>query len=237
MENNVTVGSLLSTTLAIFVKRLPQLAGVAVIAYLPQMAFSISVANRPDQPLAVFGLFPLMMIGSFIAQGAITVATYHDLRGQGFQLGAGLSRAFSKFLFLIGLAIATTVMVFLGYLLLIIPGIMLALALFVAVPALMVEDLNIGNAISRSFELTAGYRLRILGLSILAGLVVVVPFTIVSVVLGLVMDQTSMLYNILNTLISGIAGTVTSVAAVVTYYRLREDVDGVGLEELDEVFA
>ena len=237
METNVTVGSLLSTSLAIFLKRLPQLAVLAGLIYLPYMIWLYKISSQPDQAYLALLSMPMMILGSFVVQGAITMSTYHDLRGQGFRLGAGLARAMSKILLVLGLSIATGAMVFLGSMLLIVPGIMLQCALFVAVPALMVEGLSIGSAIQRSFDLTAGYRLKIFGLFLLVGLVVTLPVAIISVVIGVMMGAETPAYQMVNAFLSGLGGCAGSVAAVVTYYRLREDVDGVGLEQLEDVFA
>ena len=62
---------------------------------------------------------------------------------------------------IVGVMISVGIRVMLGFLLLIIPGIWLGLRYSVAVPAAMLEDLNVQASLDRSSDLTEGSRGRI----------------------------------------------------------------------------
>jgi hypothetical protein len=241
MPTSITVGRLLSTSLAVFLRSLGPMAVLSIVLFGPVGLLSgMSLTATGETTLS--GMAVVAMIASFfatyLAQGVITRGAYGVLRGGPFPLDRAVSAALTRLPVLILLALAMSVMLMAGYMLLIVPGIMLQCALFVAVPVLMVEGGGVGTVVQRSFDLTAGYRLRIFGLYLLMILIVQLPAGILGFVLQFtLMDTSPMVAQILVTIINGLAGLGMAVAMVVTYYRLREDSEGVGLDELEEVFA
>ncbi|MEZ4386911.1 MAG: hypothetical protein R3D98_04930 [Candidatus Krumholzibacteriia bacterium] len=242
MPTKVSVGELLGTTLGALTRNLGPLIVLLLLVYLPFVAILALITTRADteqgQMLTTFGSMIILMLAAFLAQGAVSSGMYNHLRGKGFGLGDSLARAVSQLLPLILLALVSTFLILAGFMLLLVPGLILQCALYVAVPAMMVEGLGVGAAVRRSFDLTAGYRMRIFGLNLLVGVVVGVPLRIVNMVIELAMAQSAPVAAFMITnLLSGLSSMAGAVAMVVVYFRLREDVDGVGLEQLADVFA
>jgi uncharacterized membrane protein len=78
----------------------------------------------------------------------------------------------------------------LGLLLLFIPGIMLAVGLALAIPAVVLEPgLSPSAALSRSWELTRGARWRIFGLGLTLIVLIYVPFIAITTLLALLIPS------------------------------------------------
>jgi hypothetical protein len=117
-----------------------------------------------------------------------------------------------------------------GFLLLIVPGIFLLVSLVFWTVAVVHEDANFVDGFRRSWELTGGHRLRIF----LVGLVLVAVSVLVGIVFGLLDLALSALARPLGIVVGQLGGAVTSVfdAAVLaaTYRQLtgRGTTDTIG---------
>ncbi|MEC3911222.1 glycerophosphoryl diester phosphodiesterase membrane domain-containing protein [Sphingobium sp. CR2-8] len=161
------------------------------------------------------------------------LAVYHTLRTRlgAVEISPRFGAAFG-FSLVSGLAMA------LGFVLLIVPGVLLFVRWAVGLPALLRENLGITEAMRRSSVLTQGNRWRILGL----GLLIWVPFLIVMVAIGGLSaafageaSLDSLLFNILVNLAAGGASILSSVCWTEAYLTLsREDESG---RSLAEIFA
>ena len=81
-----------------------------------------------------------------------------------------LARMLPRFLSVVFASILFTLITIAGALLLVIPGIIAYVGLFVVLPALVHEEIGATDAVSRSWELTSGYRWQILWILVLAGI-------------------------------------------------------------------
>jgi hypothetical protein len=122
---------------------------------------------------------------------------------------------------LILLQIVLGILIGIGLILLIIPGIILALMWCVSIPSMVVEKLGVFDSMSRSSDLTRHNRMRILGVGLL---IILAAIFILAVVVVL---------SLANWILGAVAGIVlgvliypyVSILAAVLYYRL------VGLKE------
>jgi hypothetical protein len=117
----------------------------------------------------------------------------------------------------IGTIIAASILVniafLLGLVLLIIPGIIAALALMVAIPVIVAEDESAFTALDRSVNLTRGHRMSILGGAFVILLIVIIAF----VVLELFPDS---VYDVLSTLLLPLATILASCFSAAAYVNL-----------------
>lgn len=186
------------------------------------------------------------MMGIIIAalvQGALTRAVVTASEGRRASFAESISTGVRVILPLIGLGIVSAIGVALGFVLLIVPGIILLLMWAVAVPTLVVERVGILDALKRSAELTKGSRWRILGLYIVLVLIYWVFEAIVGVV-GLKMYGSAAAMSGLtvgNVLGSVVLGTVSNMLwgtiQPSLYVELRQAKEGDSAEHLAEVFA
>lgn len=122
----------------------------------------------------------LGVVGSVWIAGSI-VKVVQDIESDG-QLDAGVGEIIGsvapKLVPLFFLAIVYAVLVTIGFAILIVPGLILAVLWVVAIPAMVVEDEGVFGSLGRSTELTKGNRWRIVGLAILVLILELVVFGI-----------------------------------------------------------
>jgi hypothetical protein len=190
--------------------------------------------------------FVSSLVGIIIAalvQGALTRAVVTANEGRRATFGESVATGLRVILPLIGLSIVTGIGVMIGFILLIVPGIVLLLMWAVAVPALVVERIGILDALRRSAELTKDSRWKILGLF----LVLLIAYWVVSAILGTVGVK---MYGaataaggltVANLLGSIVLGTVFNVLwgtiQPSLYVELRQAKEGDSTESLAEIFA
>jgi hypothetical protein len=181
-------------------------------------------------------------IASFVLQAAIIHGVIADLNGRRAEFAECLSMGLRNWFWLFLLAIVVTIAEAFGYILLVVPGLMLTVTWMVAVPAQVVEHTGVFGAMSRSAELTRGHRWAIFGLLVifiiaslvLQGSIIGIVATLGASVSSQLSETTSQLVaqpllNVTTSLI-GAAG----VASI--YYELRSTREGIGPEALAAVF-
>jgi hypothetical protein len=183
----------------------------------------------------VTGLFGVIM------QATIIYGTVSDLNERKVSLADSLSVGLRAFLPILGLGILMGLAIMLGFILLIVPGLMLAIAWCVAVPAYVVEQPGIIGAFGRSAALTRGNRWRIFGLFVIyivAAFVVQLVVNMIGGVTNLATIGGSGLVNriVLLPLIQVITLLISSTGVAVLYVELRRLRDGVGPAGLAAIF-
>jgi len=126
-----------------------------------------------------------------------------------------------------------TIAIWIGAILFVVPGIIAALALWVAVPVAVVERPGVINSLKRSIELTNGYRWSILGLLVVASIV----GAVVSYAASLLLDPTSPLPAAITSIVDGVTAAFSAIVAAVGYQQLRQAKEGVNVDQLAAVFA
>ena len=184
----------------------------------------------------------LGMVFFFVFQAAIVHATAVDLDGGKPAIGASLGLAIRLVLPLAGLAIVSSLGVMFGMMLLFVPGIILAMMWFVAVPALVEERRGIGASLGRSRALTSGSRWRLFALAIVMAILVYLPFVILAFAGGgfmaasLQMAQFSWLTIVL-AILNGAVAVVVSAVVAAAYLELRMVKEGATPANLAAIFA
>jgi hypothetical protein len=206
-----------------------------------------AIANGTVPP---YGLIVPVLISSLVGliisalvQGALTRATVVASEGGKVSFGDCLSTGLSVALPLIGLAIITAIGIALGMILLIVPGIILALMWSVAVPALVVERVGVFEALGRSNALTKGAKWKIFGLAV----IIMVAYWLLSVILGMVGlsaingSNPEAAVSVSGIIASVVLGTILNTAwgtiQPSLYVELRQWKEGTDVQSLQQVFA
>ena len=143
---------------------LPQLL-LNIVLRGPMLAGAMQGATSMRGYWAASMLFWLAsMLLTMIVIGALvrTTAAYADGRKIGF--GEGVMAVLPKLLPLLGLSLLSIVGLAIGWMLLLVPGVILACMWAVNAPALVEEDVGVIGAFGRSRHLTKGVRWPIFGL-------------------------------------------------------------------------
>ena len=108
--------------------------------------------------------------------------------------------------------------------------------LSVATPALVLEDIGAGKAMSRSWALTKGFRLRIVGLLFVVLIVLMIPFLAIGAMGGAFQAEPStgsvVLVTVASGLVSLVVGPLLYCVLTLVYYDLRVRKEAFDLEML-----
>lgn len=242
-----TIGSNPVATLGIafLFGALPSLLLTYAVQVLGTEAFT-ALGTAAAIGIAVFSVFTAILL-AMITQGALVRATVAHSEGRKSSLAesamAGLRVALPLFL----LALLSALGIGLGFLLLIVPGVILYVMWSVAAPALVEERLGPIEALGRSSDLTRGARWKIFGL-ILVILVLYWLFSALVAMLGVLwyggLDGLATRAGTMPLgylVINAIAGTITSavwgVILTSLYVELRDWKDGPRTEALADIFG
>lgn len=126
--------------------------------------------------------------------------------------------------------IVVTVLVAVGLILLIVPGVFLALALFFVRQEIAVEDRNFVDAMAESWALTKGNRLNLFGLAVIL-LVIALVAGLPALVAGQVGPTTTIAVNAVVSPLVAVFGIATATRA---YAQLKEETPDLEPEQEDE---
>jgi hypothetical protein len=194
-------------------------------------------------PAMYFGLLGglVALVTSFVLQATIISGAAADLNGRPVSVAESLRVGLRAFLPLIGLSILLGIAVCFGFILLVIPGILMALAWCVAVPVYVCEQPGIIASFERSAELTRDNRLRIFALGCIffvAGIIVSIVGTVLSGILGAASlgFYAYVSAAIVSPLVAAVLGALGSTLSAVLYVELRRVREGAGPSSLASMF-
>lgn len=139
-----------------------------------QSQFLYPAGSDSDLASAFFiwlGGLIVAMICNVIMQGVVTHTVVADLQGRKATLGDSLGVAFRSFWVLLAVGIVAGLATALGLVLLIVPGILIALVWMVAGPVVIAERAGVGRALDRSRTLTRNHRWWLFLIAIIYGVV------------------------------------------------------------------
>ena len=257
------MGRVISRTFGAIGKNLPVFALLTVLLYaVPQFFLQVVLNTEAAQGSAsdqmVKGLVAVVGgLASFVLyyalQACLVKGTVTFLRGQPASVGDSLKTGFGVFLALFGLTLLVTLLEGLGFVALIVPGIILAIRWSVAVPVLVIErGRGISGAMKRSAELTKGSRWSIFGLMVVLLIVMwlmsaagmAIGFSVSGAAgltsgtgpAGLVGALKSPIAVGFNVLFGSLVLMVGAVGVASLYYELRSLKEGVSVTDLAKVF-
>jgi uncharacterized membrane protein len=239
-----SISNVFSNTFGVIVRHAPLFLGLSlIIVGLPQLGIGMFVTPQSADPMVTFGspaAFLTTMIGyvvflflSIVLQASLIVASANDLAGRPVNFGECVSRAVAKLFPLIGLGIVVAIGVSIGFVFLIIPGVILYLMWMVAVPVLMVENLGVFDSLSRSAALTKGSRWKLLGLIVvffIFSMIIAIPIGVISLI-------STSLSLVSSALLSTVSAAVGAAGIAAIYIELRGSKEGTNSDQLASVFA
>lgn len=259
------IGDVLSTTAKVVASAFLQLLIIAAVCLSPTLLigivvgyFAASAENiTPEQieglvqsPGVLAGLLGggtavwiVTVLLTLVSQGAMLHATIEFLSGRSPSAGASLRVALGRLLPILGASFLVGLVVLLGTLACIVPGIILAIMYYVAIPAVVAEGIGGAQSLSRSAELTQGNRWYIFATLLVIGVIMIAfgfatglvqaPFNLMAKqapVIAIIPAVIQYGQQVLTTIVS-------SVLVGVIYVRLRGLREGVDVQSLANVFA
>ncbi len=251
MENKFTTNQIISKSFQLFSRNVVFMLCASLLVTIPGFIIASYVDAFFHVANSFWGILlsalTSMLIGIFtqaMSQAVVIHGVFRYLTGRPPAFFPSLKVALRRFLPVLVVSVAVTFLILLGCLLLVIPGIIVQLMLWVAVPVIMVEKGSPGHALQRSMRLTRGYRWRIFILTALLGVLgMVVGEVRNAIAVGIFSIGTwqsvwaVFLTNMtLSVCLSGMVHVLAAVVVTVGYCTFRHEVEMVGLEDLTAAF-
>jgi len=251
-----SVGNVIGEGGRVFRSNLLAFAVFAVIGVLPfgammfeyiDLLASAKVAGKSSEPPVLFLLWELaMIVASLVSFGAMVHATVTSLDGRPVRIGQSLGAGVKRFFPLLGVGIVFGLGTGLGFLLLIVPGILLTLAWYMAMPVAVVERRGVFGSLGRAASLSKGHRVTLLGVGIVYFLLAMGGYfgiALVAVIGGFLVGKTGGATGMF--VVVAPIGAIYYVAIsslyaafiAAAYHGLRMEKDGTSPEQLADVFA
>lgn len=234
------VGEVLSQSGRIYLRNLPAFAFLSFLAVVPTILYIMKVepTDAGAESVDTFSLISYFILGNVVT-AAVTFGVVMQLGGKRTSFLSSVGRGVARALPVIGVGLAMSLLVVGGFLLFIVPGVVLICMYYVAIPVAVVERAGIGQSLGRSGALTEGSRWRIFGLFLASFVIMILPGMLISNYMEPGEHDswaTWRTYSIVYEIIDSIMGAFMSVTAAVAYHALRQAKEGVSVEELMAVF-
>jgi hypothetical protein len=231
------VGPVISRSVSVMARHFLSFFIVSLIAFSPLLLLregSMAPETDPIRTLIMLGLgFVLLMVLSMFSSAIILQGAFQDMRNRPVNVLESLKVAVRRLLPLIALALLESVLLVLGLIALIVPGIILYTMWLVAVAACVVERTGPWRSLRRSQELTKGHRWKVFGLFL-----VLLVLSLINPLLQLALNATvgATAAAIGNAIWTAIGSAFSSVVMAVTYYDLRVAKEGIDIDQIASVF-
>jgi uncharacterized membrane protein len=216
---------------------------VALVIALPQI-FGGEGQTATDH-IRNFIVFIIGLIFNTVGQAVILFGAFQEMRGRMFDIAEAVRRGLTRFWPIIGLAILVALGVGIGFILLIVPGVILAIRWSVALPACVVENLGPLASMKRSAELTKGNRWKLFGVFLLVLVIIILASIVVGLFVGLIVGASALAAGeIFAVVVAALVGLVIAavytaylnIVLVMVYHDLRVAKEGVATDQIAAVF-
>jgi hypothetical protein len=249
----MSVGDILDRGLKLLLARLPTLFVITFLVQLPVLAFQVltpvlAQSNAPGATLLMLGgVFLLALILTPVGTAAILHVISQEFIDRHVGVGPAFEVGLARFGSILLASILSGLVVGVGFMLCIIPGLIFFswFALFSQV--IVVEGLGAIDSLSRSKALSEGYRMRILGVWLLLIIIQALLGGALGVVLEMLFPsfqrvQTSfgvqvqvntmnqVIHQLLTFPVTALVATFNSVCMTLLYFDLRIRKEGFDLE-------
>lgn len=230
------IGDALSKTFSVWGSNLLPLVLVALVVNVPTLYFMRQqLFAQAQKDVQLFGALVNLssMVMSTLATGAVTYAVVQQLRGRRCGMGEALSVGAARFFPVIGVALLSMLAITGGLILLIVPGIIVSLMLFVAMPVAIIERPGVVASLKRSSALTKGVKGQLFVMSLLIAIIGgALGFAIG---MGIAKVEPNTQWIVLGAL-QVVVQSFGSVLPAVVYVLLRASREGASIEDLAKVF-
>lgn len=254
-QEKLDIGKVFQATFQVIKQRFAVLAGLsALLTVVPSLGMLLlatplfqGFSERPTNPfppsfLPLFGLAsPVLMLVTALSQASMTHVAISELSGAPTTFREALIIGVRRMLPVLGVVILSVLAAAMGFVFLIVPGVMIALAFCVVVPTITAERTTIFGAFDRSRALTRNNRWRIFGLVLIF---MIASWVFEMVIAGLTggfmpvaLTSSSFLSRLAISVFEGFFTTIVSTIGLAALYaELRRIKDGVGASDLAAVF-
>jgi hypothetical protein len=193
----------------------------ALILFLP-VAVLNGLVLAGGGALAALGALAIGLVASFWYQGMVVEAVVDILDGRRDHTVGSLFSSVSPFIgTLIGAGILATIIIVIGFILIIVPGLIALTFLAVVAPAVVIDRATATGALRRSRDLVRGNAWRVFGVIVVLFLITAVLNSIVNAIGGGVSDDSFVGFALADLVVRVLLTPLSAIAATVMYVELR----------------
>jgi hypothetical protein len=233
----LSIGGILDDAFGLYQGYFGELVGIAVWCMGLPTLLAIYVEMGGGflvHPVAAIVAFVLRAIGNLFATAGTVWMISEIYMEREPDVGAALRVAFGRVwrLFVAGLAKALVAGI--GFLLLVVPGIIALCGYAVVVPAVVLEPMRSGtDALGRSWQLTKGYKGKAFGLGVAILVLIYLPFMAAAAVASMLRGSATIV-NVAAEVLSFLVYPFMAAVVTVFYYDLRVRQEAFDLEHLSQ---
>ncbi|WP_286829052.1 MULTISPECIES: hypothetical protein [Kordiimonas] len=249
------VGKVLSDTFAIFFANFFRFWAVALVVMAPTAigfwAMGVFMGPAPDAPMpadpigffiSFFGTLAWVLASIAVMMAAVIYGAIEYQTGRKAPLVDMLKVGVRSGVPVVVAMVLSVILYMIGWMLFIVPGIIVAMMLCVTVPAIVAEKLGPLKAIRRSRELTSGFKWPILGCFLVMAVVaqVVNLALMMPMILGSTVNVTpgtvGFVYSAVTTTLMGSVYVFFGSGVASIYTNLRAAKEGTSADDIAKVF-
>ncbi len=238
MERTFDIGAVIGQTFSTLFRNFVPFMIICGLVLTPTLAVNLYMTYQLQAGTFNFVLWFVQAALSllvFVATGAISYGVFQQLRHKPASIGECLLVGLKRMFPVMGVALLIVLIVIGGSILLIIPGIIAYVILYVAVPAAVVERPGVLGALQRSVELTRDFRWRVFAVIFVLWLINMVISMPVGVVF--VFSPMSLASVAVQWIVQVFGAALQATAMALSYYQLRSVKEHFDVEEIAAVFA
>lgn len=249
----MTTGALLDRAFRLYANNFALLLGITAVAYVPLYVLILLIRSSLSGAMGAAAsqlwfivsqlLFILLWasIALPISVGAATYAISERYLGGEVTATQALMRALRQLWTMSIAQIMAGLRIMIGFVLLIVPGILWSLSYMLIVPAIMIEGLKAGPSLRRSWQLVKGHRGKVFAVMVVIHLLVMLISLGIGNLSKLFFDLESsggiILGNTIDNVVTILLTPLGIVTSILLYYDLRIRKEGFDLEMLSRTFA
>jgi hypothetical protein len=241
-----SIGRVIGDSFGVYARNFVSFTALALVIGIVSLLFQLlvfvpmMVSGAQDPTQLNWGLVFLgsviPMIVNALTQATIIYGTFQDLRGQRASIGDCITRGLGAIVPVIIGSILLALAVGIGFMLIVVPGLILLVMWWVYIPAIVVESKGIIGAFGRSREVTRGRRWHVFGLIMIVGIVVLIISFAIGNVLQDATGQVSTAGSIIQYGFLSVLTAFNSVLVAVGYYYLRAEKEGTDVNAIASIF-
>jgi hypothetical protein len=221
MNAKLDTGRVFERIFEIYREQFTLLVPAALILFIP-VAILNGLVQTGGGALAALATAAISLIASYWYQGMVVEAVVDILDGRRDHTVGSLFSSVSPFIgTLIGAGILATIIIVIGFILIIVPGLIALTFLAVVAPAVVIDRAGVTGALTRSRELVSGQAWRVFGVIVVLFLITAVIGGILSAIGGSASDDSFAGYAVADLIVRVLLGPLTAIAATVIYVELR----------------
>lgn len=231
------IGDILDRSIGLVSRNFAAYVGLMAVIVPGYVFLNLQIVGVPPKELvanwpSLVVPFLLIIILSIVGQTFVIDAAFQDLSGQPVKIGESVQRAFARLPAIFVMSICLVIATLIGYLLFIVPGIIVQTILFVALPVCLVEKLGPIASLGRSRALTKGYRWKVFATAFLVALGGGIAMAVIGTVIGFIgalVGIGGLLQITVGVAMRTVFAAFFAVVVAVIYHDLRVAKEGPGL--------